>query len=397
MKPLRALALMAAAATIALAAGDPREDALDLFYNLDFDEALVSFEKLLVASPNDPELHNHLAHTLLFRELLRNGALESQLVSGNNSFIRRMKMEPPPDVERRFFAEIEKTISICQAAIAKNPKDTTAMQAEAVAYALRANYGFLVRKSWVASLGDASKAYKLDSQVISIDPTIIDAKLLIGGYDYIVGNLTWHMRILGALAGFHGDRERGLRTMEIVARQGKKNKRDAQITLCALYRREGQTARAIPLLQEVIEVYPRNYLFRFELTQMYASIGERAKALAVLEDIRVRKERNVAGYARIPWEKIYYETGNLMFWFNDLDRSLQNLRKVTASRDQLKELDLNTGALAFMRQGQIHDMQNRHDLATAAYQQAIQFAPEAEAAKESQKYIGNPYKRIVKN
>ncbi|MCU1327287.1 MAG: Tetratricopeptide 2 repeat protein [Bryobacterales bacterium] len=397
MRIFRALVLLVAAAASVFAAGDPREDALDLFYNLDFDEALVAFEKLLAASPNDPELHNHVAHTLLFRELLRNGALESQMVSGNNSFIRRMKMEPPPDVEKRFFAEIERTISITQGMLARNPKDTTAMQAQAVAYALRANYGFLVRKSWMASLGDASKAYKLDNQVISIDPSIVDAKLLVGGYDYIIGNLTWHMRMIGAVAGFHGDKDRGLRTMEMVARQGKKNKRDAQITLCALYRREGQTARAIPMLLEVSEAYPRNYLFRFELAQMYAAIGERSKALAILDDIRSRKDHNLPGYARIPSEKIYYETGNLMFWFNDLDRSLQNLRKVTGSREQLKELDLNTGALAFMRQGQIHDLQNRHDLAAAAYQQAIQFAPDAEAAKESQKYIDNPYKRPQRN
>jgi tetratricopeptide (TPR) repeat protein len=151
------------------------------------------------------------------------------------------------------------------------------------------------------------------------------------------------------------------------------------------------------MLLEVSEAYPRNYLFRFELAQMYAAIGERSKALAILDDIRSRKDHNLLGYARIPSEKIYYETGNLMFWFNDLDRSLQNLRKVTGSREQLKELDLNTGALAFMRQGQIHDLQNRHDLAAAAYQQAIQFAPDAEAAKESQKYIDNPYKRPQRN
>lgn len=394
MKLLCALALTAAAL---LPAADPRNDALDLFYNLDYDEALVAFEKLLAASPKEADLHNHIAHTLLFRELLRNGALESQMVSGNNSFIRRMKMEPPPDVEKRFFAEIEKTIAMTQAAIARNPKDTLAMQYQATAWALHANYGFLVRKSWLASLGDASRAYKLDTQVMAIDPSNVDARLLLGGYDYIVGSLTWRMRMIGAIAGFHGDKERGLRTMEVVAQRGSYNKRDAQITLCALYRREGQTTRAIPMLLDVIAAFPRNYLFRFELAQMYGAVGERAKALAVLEDIRQRKERNSPGYARVSWEKIYYETGNLMFWFTDLDRAMQNLQKVTASPEQMKELDLNTGTLAYMRQGQIHDLQGRHDLATASYKQAMQFAPEAEAAKEAQRYMTSPYKRERRN
>ena len=43
---------------------------------------------------------------------------------------------------------------------------------------------------------------------------------------------------------------------------------DAEIILCALYRREGQTARAIPLVSRLIERYPRNYLLRFELAEM---------------------------------------------------------------------------------------------------------------------------------
>ncbi len=391
MKLFRMVALVLAGVS-AVCAADAKAEALDLFYNMDFDEALAAFEKILAASPNDAEFHNHVAHTLLFRELLRNGALESQMVSGNNSFIRRMKMEPPADVEKRFFAEIDKSIVITQLAISQNPRDTKAMQIQATAYALRANYGFLVRKSWMASLGDAGRAYRLDAQVVQLDPKNIDAQLLVGGFDYIVGNLTWHMRLVGAVAGFHGDKDRGLRTLERVAREGDDNKRDAQITLCALYRREGQTGKAIPMLLELIELFPRNYLMRFELAQMYGALGERAKALAVLEAIRQKKEKNVPGYGRIPWDKIYYETGNLQFWFDDFDHALENLKKVTSSPEQMKELDLNTGALALMRQGQVHDLRKERGAAIDAYRQAIQFAPEAEAAKESQRYLNSPYK-----
>lgn len=121
-------------------------------------------------------------------------------------------------------------------------------------------------------------------------------------------------------------------------------------------------------------------------------MGERAKALAVLEAIRQKKEKNVPGYGRIPWDKIYYETGNLQFWFDDFDHALENLKKVTSSPEQMKELDLNTGALALMRQGQVHDLRKERGAAIDAYRQAIQFAPEAEAAKESQRYLNSPYK-----
>ena len=363
------------------------------FYNLDYDLSLASYEKAMAADPGNPILHNHVAHALLYRELFRNGALESELVSGNNSFIRRAKMEPPADIEKRFFAEIERTMQLCNARILIAPKDTVALHALSVAFALRANYGFLVRKSWSASLSDSNQARKYDNRVTEITPGDYDAKLLQGGYDYIVGNLSWSMKVIGFVAGYRGDKQRGIRTIEEVALKGTENRVDAEIVLCALYRREGQPRRAIPLVSGLIMRYPRNYLLRFELAQMQASLGQRKEALETLHEISRMKVDKIPGFERIVWEKIYYETGNLQFWFNSLDDALDSLRKATASMDKLQQLDLNTGALALMRQGQIYDLQKQHSLAIRAYQQAIKFAPDADAAHESQRYITSPYSR----
>jgi tetratricopeptide (TPR) repeat protein len=369
----------------------------EAFYNLEYDQAIAAYEKAVAASPDNPAYHNFVAQSLLYREMFRDGALESELVSGNNSFLRRPKMEPPADVEKRFFAEIDRSMQICQARIAKNPRDTVALHTLSVAFALRANYGFLVRKSWRTSLYDSSQARKYDNQVTDIDPGNYDARLLQGGYDYIVGNLSWSLRALGFIAGYHGDKQRGLRTIEEVAAKGNDNRVDAQIVLCALYRGEGQASRAIPLVSTLIVRYPRNYLLRFELAQMYGSTGDRKNALSTLNEIARLKQENASGYDRIPWEKIYYETGNLQFWFDDLDGALANLKKVTGTPEQLKELDLNTGVLALMRQGQIYDLEKRHNLAIQAYREAVKFAPEAEAARESQHYINSPYTRSTHN
>jgi len=66
------------------------------------------------------------------------------------------------------------------------------------------------------------------------------------------------------------------------------------------------------------------------------------------------------------------------------------MKKVTAKAD---DLDLNTGALAWLRTGQIHDMKQRRTEAVEAYRKAIAYAPQAEAAQESKKYLAAPYKR----
>ncbi|MDE3197000.1 MAG: DUF3808 domain-containing protein [Acidobacteriota bacterium] len=393
---MKALCLLALASVSLCHAGTLLEEAYEASYNLDYDLSLADYEKALTADPRNPELHSYVAYTLLYRELLRDGALDSQLVTGNNSFVRRARMEPPADVERRFNAETDETLRLCEARLAKNPRDTQALHIMAVALGQRANWGFLVRKTWMASLSDSAKAHRYDTQVTQIDPNFYDAKLIQGAYDYIVGSLPWSMRALGFIAGFHGDRDRGIRTIEEVAQKGGENKVDAKIVLCALYRREGQTQRAIALVKEMMERFPRNYLFRFELAQMYGAAGERKNALDTLAEIARRKRGGVPGYGRVPWEKIYYETGNLEFWFDDLNQALDNLERVTATPQHLNVLDLNAGVLALMREGQIYDLKNRHDLAVPIYQQAVRFAPEAEAARESQHYINSPYRRPVR-
>lgn len=363
------------------------------FYNLDYDAAITAFEQAAAAEPGNPELHNHVAQALLCRELYRNGSLESQMVSGNNSFIRRAKLNPTPGVEKVFLATIDKSLELSQAQIARDARNVFALHSAAAAYGLRANYNFLVRKAWKLALSDATDANKLDTRVLEIDPTYSDAKMIVGVYDYVVGCLPWHYRTLGFLAGFHGDRARGQQRVEEVYRQGKGNRTDAQLLLCILYRRENEVKRALPLLDDLVRHYPQNYLLRFEQAQMYSVLGDRTKAIGALDEVIALKQSGAPGYNRAPWEKIYFQKGNLQFWFNELDASMDNLRKVTA---EPKDLDLNTGVLAYMRQGQIYDLKNQHALAVKQYELAMAFAPEADAARESKHYIGTPYDRNSK-
>jgi tetratricopeptide (TPR) repeat protein len=367
----------------------------EAFYNLEYEPAIASFERALALDPADPRLHNHLAEGLLFRELFRNGALESEIVTGNNSFVRRVSMEPSPAAEQRFMSEIELSIKLCADRLASAPHDTATMHTMAVAIGLRANYGFLVRKTWLASLSDSSKAQKLDREVTALDPSNYDARLIPGTYDYVVGSLPLYMRALSFVAGYHGDKNRGIATLEEVATRGNESRHDAEVVLCALYRREGQPRRAVPRVLSMTQRYPRNYIVRFELSQMYATAGMRREALDVMSEVARLQEENAPGFGRIPPQKIAYETGNLQFWFGDLDNAMTNFRRATATGEGMKELDLNTGALAFMRQGQIYDLRHQHWLAAPAYRRAIAFAPEAEAAKESKRYLSSPYRKTA--
>ena len=382
---------MLAFAAAALGRAPLVDSGYDHFYNLEYPQAISDFEKAIAQEPNVPELHNHLAQTIVFQEMFRNGALESELVSGNNSFLRRPKMNPDPATEQRFLNEVTKAMDLANARLKQAPNDIAAMHALGIAYGLRSNYYWVVKKSWRDSLRDATASRRINNRIAELEPGNVDARLVQGLHDYIVGSLPWQYRMFGFLIGIHGDKEQGLRMVQEVANKGETERVDAQILLCALYRRENQPKRAIPMLQNLIARFPRNYLLRLELSQMYSVANDKQNALEAVGQIAALKTNHAPGYDRVPWEKIYFQQGTIQFWYNDLNDALDNMKKVTAKAD---EVDLNTGVYAWLRMGQIYDMTQRRQQALEAYKKAIAFAPEAEAAQESKKYLSTPYRRM---
>ena len=326
----------------------------DHFYNLEYSEAKAEFEKALEAAPGNPEQYNHLAQAILYNEMFHAGALESELVTGNNPFLHLPKIKPSAKDLARFDECIAKAIALAQAELDKNGSDTKAMYTLGIAFGLRSNINFLVRKAWIDSLRDASTARKLHNRVTELDPSNMDARLVQGLYDYVVGSLPFHYKLLGFLAGYRGDRDRGIRTVQLVAEKGNLNKLDAQVLLAALYRRERRAQEAVPLLEDLVQRMPRNFLLRLEQVQMFADLGRKDDALHVLAQLEELKR---AGKLKsMPVEKIYYSRGSLLFWYREYEEALMNLGKSTANT---QDLDLNTIVNAWLRTGQSLDMKGQ--------------------------------------
>ena len=307
-----------------------------------------------------------------------------------NPFLRRQKVDASPADQRRFDQAIDHAMELAQARLKRNPRDTGALYALGVSYGLRANYNFLVRKAWRDSLRDATSARKCHSRITDIDPGFIDARLVQGLHDYIVGSLPVYWRLVGFLIGFHGNKDEGIRTLEMVAQKGKVNRIDAQILLCAVYRRERRPQSAVPILQDLVRRFPRNYLLPMELAQMYSDLGDKEKALAPLRRLEELKRSGANGYAPLRVERVLFAEGTIEFWYNDLDRALANMKRAAAAAE---ELDLNAGVMAWMRLGQIYDLKGQRALAVDAYRHAVAFAPDSDAARESRQYLATPYRR----
>src|ERR1035438_6419580 len=86
----------------------------DHFYNLEYPESIAAFERAAAANPTSPLPQDGIAQAVLYREMFRNGALESELIDGTNSFLRRPKMEASQETVSRFFTAINKALELSQ-------------------------------------------------------------------------------------------------------------------------------------------------------------------------------------------------------------------------------------------------------------------------------------------
>jgi len=370
-------------------AQDPLIEAgFEHFYNIEYAESIAIFQQAIKAAPEDASRYNHLAEAVLFGMMYRSGALESQMVTGGNPFLRRPKMEPTPEEQRLFTTAIDKVLDLTGRALAKNPNDEDALYAEGVALGFQGTYDYLVRKAWLESLREVTVARKLHNRVSEMDPARVDARMMQGAHDYLVGSLPLVYRMIGFLAGFHGDREQGIRTLRLVAEKGVDNKVDAQILLGVIDRRERRPWEVIPVLESLHARYPRNFLVLFELSQMYADMGDKAKALAPLETIERLKQSGARGFRMLPEERIEFARGNLLFWYEDFDPAIRMLEQATAHAEVL---DPNSGPSAWLRLGQCYDVRGRRREAQRAYAQAVAFTPASDPAREAKKYLSSPF------
>lgn len=359
------------------------ERGFDHFYNLEYPQAIASFQKAIAAKPSDPHRHNHLAQAVLFQMMFRAGALETELVTGGNPFLRRARMEPTGEEQKQFAASIGEALRLTAAALQKDPKDTDAMYARGVALGFRGTYNFLVRRAWMDALRDITDARKLHNRVAELEPSNIDALMLQGVHDYIVGSLPWYYRTLGFLVGFRGDRDRGVRTVRLVAEKGNLNRVDAKILLGVVARRERRPQDAVPIILELLEKYPRNFLLRFELSQMYADLGRKDDALAALDRIEELKRGGAPGFVHLPFERIECARGNLLFWYDEPEAAIEHLKRATAGAARL---DLNSAVTSWLRLGQCLDLLGKRGEALEAYRAAVRTAPSAYEAKLARRW-----------
>lgn len=389
-----ALLLSAAEAEIGQAATNASSSAdlllqhgLDAFYSLDYSDAVADFQKLTQEQPANPAHWNHLAEARLYQEMYRVGALESQLYGHGDPFLRERLLPVSPQAVAAFAHDNDRAVQLASRAIQANPKNADAHYDLAVAWGLRANFDFVLRRSYMAALSDARKARKEAEKSRQLAPDKIEPMLLIGANNYVSGSLPWGLRMLAALAGFRGQKNKGIEQIQSVARSNSSAAIDAQVLLAVIYRREGNNREVVSLLGALRQRYPRNVLFAVEEAEAAEAAGMHDFALAHYRQVVADAQAGKPGYQRTPLDKVWYDIGNIHRLFsrwNDALAAYGHAEHAPGAKPRYRQA-------AALASGEVHDTIGDRQQAVQAYRLCIQLGPGTPAAAAAQRYIDHPF------
>jgi tetratricopeptide (TPR) repeat protein len=252
----------------------------DHFYNLEYDKSIHEFETAQQAHPDDPFAVNHLLSGVIFKELLRIGALDTEAYAGD-TFLDKRAAPLDPKVRERVKQLTEQSFALSQARLDKNPNDVDALYARGVTRGLRATYMGLAEKTWFAALRSALAARHDQERVLELDPKYVDAKVVLGTHLYIVGSLSWPAKVAASVVGISGSKQKGLDDLrEAVAGAHSEVADDARIILALFLRREQKYDEALKVVASMQADFSRNFLVAAEYAHLMNAAGHGQDAIA---------------------------------------------------------------------------------------------------------------------
>src|SRR5262245_46514909 len=235
-----------------------RAKAAAQLYNLDRDQALVTFRQASAADPQDPAAFRGVATALWLSITFRRGNMTVDDYLGRETRPNASGTfpPPPPDTAAAFRQALDRAMALARARIAANNRDADAHFQLGAAVGLQASYTATVDQSMLGAFRSARVAYDEHQRVLTLDPRRKDAGLIVGTYRYIVSALALPLRWMAYAVGFGGGRERGIQMIEEAVSYAGENEADARFALVLLYNRERRYDDALKQIALLRERFP---------------------------------------------------------------------------------------------------------------------------------------------
>jgi TolA-binding protein len=373
-------------ATSNSSAHDPLLDsAFDHFYNMDYDRSIREFEKVLDRHPNDPSAVNHVLAASLMCQLYRMGAMNTGDYA-NDSFIGQAHRPADPNAKERIKQLVARAEELEEPLLKTNPDNVDALYSRGVTRAQFSLYTALVERAWFSALRNAVGARRDHERVLELSPGYLDAKLVFGTHNYVMGSLPWSAKAAVALVGLSGSKEKGFQYLREVANSSGENSVEAKVVLALFLRRERRYDEGRTLMHELGSRFPRNYLFPLEEANLFRSAGRLQEAAAAYRQIWQNGRQGK--YGALHYEISAWSLGELLRGEKDFTGAAAAFELV----GQVPDADPETLQKANLAAGEMYDLLQKRDLAMRKYQTVLAENGSTPPAEQARKHIREAYR-----
>jgi hypothetical protein len=361
------------------------QTAFEHFYNMEYDRATQEFQKIVERHPDDAFAVNHLLTAVLMHDLYDTGAMNTGDYA-NDSFIGRTPRPTAPEIKDEIKELVKRAQSLEEAQLKKNPNDINALYCRGVTRAQFAVYTGLVERAWFSALRNAVGARHDHERVLELDPDYVDAKLVVGTHNYVVGNLPWSVKMAAAIAGLNGSKEKGLAYLREVAKSDGENSVDAKVLLSLFLRRERHYDEALGYMQDLTASYPKNHLFPTEVANLQRASGDLPAAEATYR--KVWQNGREGKYGTLHYELAAWGWGELL-------RSKKDLPAAAAAYELVNQApnpDPDILQKANLAAGEMYDLMQKRDLAMKRYETVLAGNANTGPADQARRYIRDAYR-----
>jgi tetratricopeptide (TPR) repeat protein len=356
------------------------------FYILDYDGALSRFEKVQTQNPTSPLAVDYVLDAVVFRELYRLDLLDTTLYAHDGFLNGKRAVAADPAVAEQVNLLFTKAMELAEQRLSKNPEDVDALFARGWARSLRAVYIGLIERSFVSALHVALQARSDNEKVLRLDPRYIDAKLVVGVHQYVIGSLPFGFKILAGVAGITGSKAKGIQDLRDAGGRGVITSVEARTALGLFLRREAKYDEAIAVTRSLTEEYPRDFLFRLELANLTKDGGQGKAAVA--------EYQQVLDQAKKPG---FFPTAHLeLAWFGlgDTLQGQKNYAEAAAAYNQATAqptISADLKGRCDLNSGKMYDLLNERDMARRQYEVVLRQDGDSAQADSARKYLKSPF------
>jgi len=367
---------------------DPQvKEAFHHFYLLDYPAAVERFDAFHKQHQGDPYATAMLLEAVVFQELYRQDLLDTTFYANDGFLTGKHATEENPKKRDEIFALADEAVREADSRIGKNSNDVDALFARGWARALRCTYVAMVERGFGSGFRLATKAKDDCAHVLQIDPEYVDAKLVVGVYEYVVGALPLPFKFFIGFAGITGSKSKGMELLHDAGQRGLATSIEARTVIALFLRREAKYKEAIEVVRGLKQQYPRDYLFCLEEANLRKDDGQGMRAVDSYQQV-IADAAKPGYFAEARLELAYFGLGDALRGQRHHAEAARAYEQAATSPRVGPELKVRS----LLAAAECHDMLGEREKAVQDYVAAIAAGPNTSRADTARKRLKTPYR-----